>query len=820
MRITFGVKKSAGVPVTLPTYHHILAGNAARNRRDWAASAEAYRAALDGAPGLAHIWVQFGHALKEAGSTSEAVGAYKRAIELRPGDSDALLHLGHVFKIGGDSVRAAQSYALAVEADPNNLDAVTELHRIVAGSGGPARDGMVGLLKSLVLTRREETGEAAAIRTAREALDAVLSQGSVRGAPDVGSALQGALAALDCLQADARPALPGPGASAVVFDISDLIGFFGHTRLPTGIQRMQIEVIANRIAAGAETIRICCYNDDREGWLDIPPAQFASLARLSLSSGDRNAPEWIQALTRLHLHFALSEPLEFPRDSCIVTLGASWGHPNFFLSLRRHRHSSGLRYIPFVHDFVPIVMPQYHVRQLTEDFVAWVIGAFPHADAFLVNSEATKRDLLRVAGMLGRKVSPADVAVVKLDADFRKPVEDGPGLAAAPPASGQAGLGPFVLMVATLEPRKGHLIALRAWQALIRRRGRRAVPRLVCVGGKGWMNEAVHDLLASDKVLAERVMLLSNLSDAALTGLYEACEFTIYPSLYEGWGLPITEALCYGKPVIASDVSSLPEAGGAFAAYFEAGSADGLADAVERMSFDAPYREACAARIAEAFRPRTWREIAVQIEAEIMRLAETDRRAMAHEPIRPGRYYKVARTEHTRIWRGLASGEIVRTGPGWLWPEEWGCWTRLGGGELDLPLPPSSSPLQVALALRNVPGHATAWTVRATGVADLAGSLLPGERRWVRFQVPPSPSGRTLRVRLAGDQAQMLAVKSGSARREDMAAVGLEGFHVHAVVDDRAGAAFLDAVAFGGLDELDAYREPCGVSAVDDRSAA
>ncbi len=816
MRITFGVKKSAGVPVTRLAYRHILAGNAARNRRDWAASAAGYRAALDEVPGLAHIWVQFGHALKESGSASEAVGAYQRAIALRPGDSDALLHLGHAFKIGVDSVNAARSYALAVEADPSNLDAVTELHRIVAGSAGPARDGMAGLLKRLVLTRGEETGEASVIRTAREALEAVLSQGLVRDAPDAGAALQGALGALDSLQAEGRPALSGPADGAVVFDISDLIGFFGHTRLPTGIQRMQIEVIANRIAAGAGTIRICCYNDDREGWLDIPPAQFASLARLSLCSGDRNAAEWIQALTRLHLHFALSEPLKFPRDSCIVTLGASWGHPNFFLSLRRHRHSSGLRYIPFVHDFVPIVMPQYHVRQLTEDFVAWVIGAFPHAEAFLVNSEATKRDLLQVAGMLGRPVSPADVAVVRLDADFRKPVEEG----AAPAASGQAGLGPFVLMVATLEPRKGHLIALRAWQALIRRRGRRAVPRLVCVGGKGWMNEAVHELLARDKVLAERVTLLSNLSDAALTGLYEACEFTIYPSLYEGWGLPITEALCYGKPVIASDVSSLPEAGGVFAVYFEAGSADGLADAVERMSFDAPYRAACTARIAEAFRPRTWREIAVQIEAEIMRLAETERRAVAHEQIRPATYYRVARTEHTRIWRGLASGEIVRTGPGWLWPEEWGCWTRLGGGELDLKLPPASGALQVALALRNVPGHATAWTVRATGVADLAGSLLPGERRWVRFQVPPSPSGRTLRVRLAGDKAQMLAVKSGSARREDMAAVGLEGFHVHAVGDDRAGAAFLDAVAFGGLDELDAYREPSSVSAMDDRSAA
>ena len=818
MRITLGGKKSAGVAVTRPTHRHIMAGNAARSRRDWAASAAAYDAALKEAPGLAHIWVQFGHALKETGAAEKALRAYQRAVELRPADSDALLHLGHGFKMCGDMVNAARIYAQAVQADPTNLDAVTELHRIVAGSAGPARDVMVGLLKAVVLTQPEAEPDTAAVRAA-QALEAVLSQGLALGRPTAHDALQGALAALGELQSGSCAASPGPAASAVAFDISDLIGFFGHTRLPTGIQRMQIEVIANRIAASGGTIRICCYNDEREGWLDIPPAQFGSLAQLSLASGDRNAPEWIQALTRLHLHFALSEPLEFPPGSCIVTLGASWGHPNFFLSLRRHRSTSGLRYIPFVHDFVPIVMPQYHVRQLTEDFVAWVIGAFPHADAYLVNSEATKRDLLRVAGMLGTPVAPADVAVVPLDADFRKP-GTAPRGPASPAPGGQAGLGPFVLMVATLEPRKGHLVALHAWQQLIRRRGRRSVPRLVCVGGKGWMNEAVHELLARDKVLAERVTLLSNLSDTALAELYQACQFTIYPSLYEGWGLPITESLCYGKPVIASDVSSLPEAGGAFAVYFKAGSADGLADAAERMSFDAAYREAAGARIANGFRPRTWRDVAVQIETEITRLAVRDRPTPASLPAQLGAYYPVARTEHTRIWRGLGSGEIVRAGSGWLWPEAWGCWTRLGGGDLDLPLPPSRGPLQVALSLRNLPDCTTAWTVRASGVADLAGTLLPGERRWVRFQVDASPSSRTLRVRLAGDEARLVPVKSGSARRDGMASVGLEGFHVHAVADDRAGTAFLEAVAFGELDELDAYREPSGAPAAGDRSAA
>src|SRR5262249_24508895 len=152
-----------------------------------------------------------------------------------------------------------------------------------------------------------------------------------------------------------------------------------------------------------------------------------------------------------------------------------------------------------------------------------------------------------------------------------------------------------------------------AWLELIRKHGRGKVPKLVCVGKRGWLDEGVHAKLAAHEDLRDRVVILSGLSDAEVGRLYRGCLFTLYPSTFEGWGLPVTESLCYGKVPVTSDGSSLPEAGGPFAVYFQAESAAQLTEAVHRMIFDTDHRARLEARIAEDFRPRTWAQIADQV---------------------------------------------------------------------------------------------------------------------------------------------------------------------------------------------------------------
>ena len=90
--------------------------------------------------------------------------------------------------------------------------------------------------------------------------------------------------------------------------------------------------------------------------------------------------------------------------------------------------------------------------------------------------------------------------------------------------------------------------------------------------------------------------------------MYENCAFTVYPSLYEGWGLPIAESFAFGKPCIASNKSSMPEVGQHYAEYFSPYNADALATLILRYS-DTKYLES-RTKLLQSYQPNTWDETA------------------------------------------------------------------------------------------------------------------------------------------------------------------------------------------------------------------
>ncbi|MFN6201335.1 MAG: glycosyltransferase family 4 protein [Acidobacteriota bacterium] len=116
--------------------------------------------------------------------------------------------------------------------------------------------------------------------------------------------------------------------------------------------------------------------------------------------------------------------------------------------------------------------------------------------------------------------------------------------------------GSYLLYVGTIEPRKNLPILLRAYDELLRSTPHR--PRLVLCGGNGWKFDEVYQLVDELK-LGDMVRFLGYVADADLPALYSAAECFLYPSLYEGFGLPPLEAMACGTPVITSNASSLPE---------------------------------------------------------------------------------------------------------------------------------------------------------------------------------------------------------------------------------------------------------------------
>jgi glycosyltransferase involved in cell wall biosynthesis len=242
-----------------------------------------------------------------------------------------------------------------------------------------------------------------------------------------------------------------------------------------------------------------------------------------------------------------------------------------------------LRHIPTVltvHDLIFRLFPQHHKR-----LNYWYLNAtMPlycrRADAIIAVSHATKRDLARLYGLDPIKItvvheaaaphfvstSPAQVAWVR--ARYHLPDR-------------------YVLHVGTIEPRKNLERLLEAVHQL-RKSGEDI--RLVVVGGKGWLYEGFFQRL-EELALGDAVQLPGYVSDADLPAIYGGATLVAVPFLYEGFGLPVLEAMACGVPVVCSDTSSLPEVGGDAARYFTPTDVAEIADAIFTVWRDQALRE-------------------------------------------------------------------------------------------------------------------------------------------------------------------------------------------------------------------------------------
>jgi glycosyltransferase involved in cell wall biosynthesis len=214
-------------------------------------------------------------------------------------------------------------------------------------------------------------------------------------------------------------------------------------------------------------------------------------------------------------------------------------------------------------------------------------AAVRRSAAVLVPSAATREDVLRwfgVPGLEGR------VHVIP----------EGSGMARVAPGSLPGDLEPgFILAVGTIEPRKNYPRLLAAHRLL---RERRAVPPLVVAGGVGWAYGDALDDLRRDP----GVRLLGHVDDPTLAALYRWACVLAFPSLYEGFGLPLLEAMEAGLPALVGGGGSLPELAGGAAVEVDPLSVEAIAVGLERLLDDPELRRALAQRGRERAAEFTW----------------------------------------------------------------------------------------------------------------------------------------------------------------------------------------------------------------------
>ncbi len=281
----------------------------------------------------------------------------------------------------------------------------------------------------------------------------------------------------------------------------------------------------------------------------------------------------------------LADFLRVPMDRWIPGIDVFHGTDHLLPPLRRARTVFTL------HDLIFKFFPEYHLP-LNRAFLGLMLPRFlRRADAIIAVSECTKRDAIRLYHLPPEKIT---VIYEGVDTALR-PVED-KNLIEQPRARYAHGQ-PFVLYLGTIEPRKNLIALIDAVRAL---RARGLPHRLLIAGRKGWLYQATFDHVTRTG-MSEAVVFLDYVPDAELPALFAACDAFVFPSLYEGFGLPPLEAMACGAPVVCSNTSSLPEVVGEAAVLFDPRDVGEIAGAIERVVSDVALRDELRAKgIAQA----------------------------------------------------------------------------------------------------------------------------------------------------------------------------------------------------------------------------
>ncbi len=263
-----------------------------------------------------------------------------------------------------------------------------------------------------------------------------------------------------------------------------------------------------------------------------------------------------------------------------------------------------------VHDLSFVRDPDSAVDVLRAYLNRVVPRSVARADHVLADSHATRADLIDLYNTPPEKIS---VLYSGVNDSFR-PVTD-PAALAKVRLRYTLGDGPFILAVGTLQPRKNYERLIQAFAQLPH-----PDLRLVIAGGRGWLFDAI--FAEVERLgLRERVLFPGFVADSDLPALYTAARVFAYPSLYEGFGLPILEAFACGTPVVTSTASSLPEVAGDAALLVPPTDVDALAAALDQAVIDETLRAGLLHRASMQLKLFSWQKSALQLVETYGRLS-------------------------------------------------------------------------------------------------------------------------------------------------------------------------------------------------------
>ena len=345
-------------------------------------------------------------------------------------------------------------------------------------------------------------------------------------------------------------------------------------------------VISNYTGTGQELSQVSVFSQDSN--------VFRTLAYPVLRKADgwrrkEDKQFYCKVLKAIAVRFGrLVEKLS-PRKKMVDAVDASYHYIATYYSIPQWVHDAGMHATLIVHDLIPILHPEYFASDANKRLLEEICSSISANDMAVCVSASTRSDLLNFR----KDLNPDNVKFAHLaGADcFRK--RD----------LSFDNLQPFnyILSACTLEPRKNMLTLVKAYKLLLTKHNGQFMP-LVLTGAMGWKTgKLFEDIEELNSQYRGKIIITGYVSDEELAGLYSNTSVFVYPSLYEGFGLPPLEAMQCGAPVVVSNKSSLPEVVGEAGVMVDPLDVESIAEAIDSVSADRDRRSRLSIERASQF---------------------------------------------------------------------------------------------------------------------------------------------------------------------------------------------------------------------------
>lgn len=292
----------------------------------------------------------------------------------------------------------------------------------------------------------------------------------------------------------------------------------------------------------------------------------------------------------------------FKNSDYFISIGCDWDNPqrNKLIKVIKEK---GVIVCQMIHDLIPIVFKQWVNEKTSQVVNDWIQETILSSTILLANSEFTKDEIIKYC--INKNLSHRPIIPIRLGDELDFDIKTVKVPKFIPKSS-------FFLFVSSIDPRKNHKLLYDALRIMHRDKNG-DIPTILCIGKVQFLSDDFMYEVKNDPILKDHLKFLSNIDDLELNWYYSNCMATLYPSHFEGWGLPVAESLARGKACMASNIPTVKEISNDLVILFDPLDPKQLASLVLKAVVEPSWISEYENRIQNNYLPTTWKQSAANL---------------------------------------------------------------------------------------------------------------------------------------------------------------------------------------------------------------